>query len=130
MCKILAMGKMIVSDERMQARATSIERMGLTSTRSAPAKHIVVDVELVGGVHLLEQVQMPAQCGTFCNLSLEDSDRESRGSQSFLIERETWGQARGWDGEEKKMKHTFKRSRVMGSFCLAAIFTSLFRFFR
>ena len=124
------MGKMIVSDARMQVRATRIERMGLTSSRSAPAKLQGVDVELFGGVHLLEQVQVAAQCGTFCNLSLEDSDRESRGSQSFLIERETWGQAKGWDGEDKRMKHTFKRSRVMGSFCLAAIFTSLFRFFR
>ena len=104
--------------------------MGLTSFRSATAKHKVVDVELFGGVHLLEQVQVAAPCGTFCNLSLELSDREARGSQNILVERETWGQARGWDGEEKKMKHTFKRSRVMGSFCLAAIFTSLFRFFR
>ena len=118
---------MIVSDARMQTRATRIVGIRLTSTCSAPAKHVVVDVELFGEVHLLEQVQVAAQCGTFCNLSLEDSDRESRGSQSFLIERETWGQARGWDGEEKKMKHTFKRSRVMGSFCLAAIFTSFFR---
>ena len=121
---------MIVSDARMQVRATRIERMGLTSSRSAPAKLQGVDVELFGGVHLLEQVQVAAPCGTFCNLSLEISDRESRGSQSFLIERETWGQAKGWDGEDKRMKHTFKRSRVMGSFCLAAIFTSLFRFFR
>ena len=101
--------------------------MELTPTRSAPAKHKVVDAELVGGVHLLEQVQVAAPCGTFCNLTLELSDRESRGSQNILIEREKWGQARGWDGEEKKMKHTFKKSRGMGSFCLAAIFTSLFR---
>ena len=63
--------------------------MGLTSIRSAPAKHKVVDIELVGGVHLLEQVQVAAQCGTFCNLYLEASDRESRESRSFLIERET-----------------------------------------
>ena len=101
--------------------------MGLTSTRSAPAKHIVVvsahAKKLFGGVHLLEQVQMPAPCGTSCNLTLEDSDREARGSQSILIEREKWGQARVCDGEEKKMKLTFKRSRVMGSFCLAAILT-------
>ena len=104
--------------------------MGLTSIRSAPAKHKVVDVELFGGVHLLEQVQVAAPSGTFCDLSVELNDREARGSQSFLIEREKWGQTRGWGGEEKKMKHTFKKSRVMGSFCLAAIFTSLFRFFR
>ena len=86
------MGKMIVSDARMQARATRIERMELTSTRSAPAKHIVVvsahAKKFVGGVHLLEQVQMPAPCGTFCNLAVELNDRESRGSQSILIERE------------------------------------------
>ena len=104
--------------------------MGLTSIRSAPAKHKVVDVELFGGVHLLEQVQVAAPCGTFCNRTLELSDREARGSQNILIEIEKWGQARVCDGEDKKMKHTFKRSRVMGSFCLAAIFTSLFRFFR
>ena len=121
------MGKMIVSDARMQVLATRIKRMGLTSTRSAPAKLRVVDVELFGGVHLLEQVQVAAPCGTFCNLTLEVSDREARGSQSILIEREKWGQARVCDGEEKEMKLTFKRSRVMGSFCLAAILTSLFR---
>ena len=45
-------------------------------------------------------------------------------------EREKWGQARVCDGEEKKMKLTFKRYRVMGLFCLAAILTSLFRVFR
>ena len=123
----MALAKMIVSDARMQVRATRIERMGLTSSRSALAKLRVVDVELFGGVHLLEQVQVAAPCGTVCNLSLELSDREARGSQKILIEREKWGQTRGWGGEEKKMKHTFKRSRVTGSFCLAAIFTSLFR---
>ena len=119
----MALAKMIVSDARMQVRATRIERMGLTSSRSAPAKLQGVDVELFGGVHLLEQVQVAAPCGTVCNRILELSDREARGSQKILIERETWGQTRGWDGEEKKMKLTFKRSRVMGSFCLAAILT-------
>ena len=83
------MAKTIVSNAtRMQARATRIERMGLTSIRSAPAKHKVVDIKLVGGVHLLEQVQVAAPCGTFCNLSQELSDREARGSQKILIERE------------------------------------------
>ena len=84
----MALAKMIVSDARMQVRATRIERMGLTSSRSAPAKLQGVDVELFGGVHLLEQVQVAAPCGTFCNLSQELSDREARGSQSILIERE------------------------------------------
>ena len=76
--------------------------MGLTSFRSATAKHKVVDVELFGGVHLLEQVQVAAPCGTFCNLSVELNDREARGSQKILIEREKWGQARGmgWGREE------------------------------